>query len=247
LAGGIILPLDCGLPTFSKESFMGRFMLVCLLFLAPAVFAAEVKATAEVKTSATFEGEMTRNIMTPESSATAQYLIKGNKARINIETKNEKQSMLVDKAAHQVTKFMAEKKTYVTVEIPDVPKSAGAKGAALKRTGKTQVLLGKTCEEWVYKSPQEKVTLWAVSGLGEYMGMTSAIRQPEAWMDAVRAKNLYPMKVVNQDASGKTVYSMEVTKMEEKALPDDPFNIPKDFQKMDLTTLLLQGQEAEKK
>jgi hypothetical protein len=226
---------------------MSRFLLLSLLCLAPAVFAAEVKTTAEVKTAATFEGEVERKITTPEGSAIARYSIKGSKALISIETKEGKQSLLVDKTARQVTKLMPEKKTYLIMEIPEVKKTTDEKGASLKRTGKTLVLLGKTCEEWVYKNSQAKVTLWAVPGMGEFMNMTSEIRQSEAWISAVKGKNLFPMKVVNQDQAGKTVFTMEVTKITEKAMPDDPLDIPKGFEKMDLTTLLLQSQSAEKK
>lgn len=219
---------------------MKRVVLVSLLCLAPAVFAGEAKTTA------TFEGVVERKITTPEGSATAQYLVKGKKTRINIETKETKQSMLVDMETHQVTKLIPEKKTYLAMEIPDVQKTGDEKGASMKRTGKTRVILGKTCEEWIHKGPQGKAVIWAVPDLGEFMGMTSEIRQAEAWMGAVKAKNLFPMKVTRQDKAGKTVYTMEVTQITEKALPDDPLEIPKDFQKMDLSTLLLEGQPAGK-
>ena len=220
---------------------MKRVILVWLLCLAPMAFAEEPKSVA------TFEGVVERTISTPEGSANAQYLIKGKKTRINIETKAGKQSLLVDMQARQVTKLMPEKKSYLTMEVPDIKKTDDEKGAALKKTGKTQLLLGKSCEEWIYKSSKQKVVIWAVPGLGEFMGMTNEIRQAEAWMGMVKEKNLFPVKVTSQDGTGKTVFSMEVTKMTEKAMPDDPFDIPKDYQKMDLSTLLLQGQAAEKK
>lgn len=219
---------------------MKRIALFSLLCLAPAVFA------GETKTAATFQGEMERTITTQEGSATAHYSIKERKAMINIETKDGRQGLLVDMAARQITKLMPDKKAYLTIELPDLPKTVDVKNSQLKRTGKTQVILGKTCEEWVYKNPKAKVTLWAVPGMGDFMVMTNEVRPTETWMGAIKAKNLFPMKVVNQDAAGKTAFTMEVTKIEEKALEDNLFEIPKDYKKMDLSTLLQQSQPVEK-
>ena len=56
----------------------------------------------------------------------------------------------------------------------------------------------------------------------------------QAWERALAGKDLFPLRVVGLDRSGKETFRMEVTSIEKQTLPDSLFVPPADYTKMDM-------------
>lgn len=128
----------------------------------------------------------------------------------------------------------------------------------VKKTGKTQMLLGYECEEWVAEEGEEITSVWGTTKLGNiYQGIAKAMggmsgmggegeENIRDWQKEILEKNFFPLKVEVKE-NGKMKSSQVITKVEPKTLPVSMFEPPVGYQKhsmdLDLQKMMKQMQQ----
>jgi len=72
-------------------------------------------------------------------------------------------------------------------------------------------------------------------GMGEPEGPFGGKKSSgSGWEAALAGKNMFPLRVVDTTAKGKSAFRMEVTSIDKAALPDSLFRAPAGWQKFDM-------------
>jgi len=110
----------------------------------------------------------------------------------------------------------------------------------IRKTGKTETMLGYRCEEWVVAGEDGETSVWCSSKLGDvYKGFAKSFGEMRKmrmrssatdWQDDFIEKNLFPLKAVSTK-DGKVKSTQEVTKIEQKKIADPVFEFPEDYKK----------------
>ena len=189
------------------------------------------------------------------------YFLKGNRTRIETNLPDVPEGsavMLWDTEGGKITTLMPSRKMYVTMElkqaaadIKEMKRSHGEEDTEfpkLTRTGKQETIAGYTCEHWLMGEKQE-VDICVAKGLGYFgMGGQSA-GGPGSWKNFVFSPKMLAQAAAHPDwvkfleggafplrltagSDGKTMMTMEATKIEKKALDDSIFSIPPDYKEM---------------
>lgn len=126
-----------------------------------------------------------------------------------------------------------------------VAQSAEKPKANLRKTGKTETILGYPCEEWVDESAHDTTFLWCTSQLGSVYqdfsrsfgdlgaGRMRGRRDVPAWQKEFAGKNLFPLKVVST-RDGVVRMTQEVTTITKKTIDPTVFEIPGDYSKREM-------------
>jgi hypothetical protein len=196
-----------------------------------------VLGTASLYASGTFEGEVDYNMTAKQSTGTITYLLKGKQIRINTINGGHEGDAIMDMETRQITMLMVAQKMYMTMAIPP-SNTAAARAGTFTDTGRSLVILGKTCEEWLYTGKRGSSSVWAAHGLGNFGGFAEKPNDANAaWADAVKHKGLFPLKIVSKDAGGNVVMTMEATNITPETLDESLFQVPAGFNKLDMGNL----------
>jgi hypothetical protein len=196
-----------------------------------------VMVTASLYAVGTFEGEVDYNITAKQHDITTQYFMKGKQIRANTMTGGRESDVIIDMESRQIIMIMAAQKMYTTMAIPKSNSSTIDKGT-FTDTGRSDVILGKTCEEWLYQGPKGSSSIWGAHRLGNFGAFAGRPNDPSAaWADAVKHNGLFPLKIVSKDADGNVMMTMEATKITPETLDASLFQVPTGFNKMDLGNL----------
>jgi len=130
--------------------------------------------------------------------------------------------------------------------------------ANLERTGKTESILGYSCDEWLDVSTHDTMYLWCTSQLGNvYQDFSRSFGEAgggrmrmrgemPAWQKEFAKKNLFPLKVVSM-MDGVVRMTQEVTAITKKTIDPTVFEIPEDYSKremnFDMNKMMQQMQE----
>ena len=105
----------------------------------------------------------------------------------------------------------------------------------VKQTGRTQTILGYTCEEWSVCGEEGETRIWCTSklgnvyrGLSQLFGELDKMQRTSLWQKEFVEKGLFPLKAVSTKRGQTT--TQEVTKIEEREIPSSTFEIPEDYQ-----------------
>lgn len=221
-----------------------RCFILGTLLLAPALFAADG-----------FEGKVSLLITTAKSKPqTLNYAVKGQVLRMDMDTgKGETFGTIMDLGRHEMLVIMNAQRMYMTMPMKSLEAKASAAAAEstsqVEKTGKTEMILGYKCEQWLIRDKGHTTEAWVAEGLGSFMGLggggpMGGARKPAAWEGAFKAGGGFPLRVIDRDTGGKETFRMEATKIEPGPLPDSLFGPPEGFQKFsmpDLGGLFKQG------
>lgn len=207
-----------------KLSFLG---LAALLVL----------TAGPVKAAGSFEGEVDYTIHSKNGDIETAYFIKGHKMRSDTEMKGHKAGIIMDWTAKTMTMLMDEQKMYMKHDLPKPDKARAEAEGKFYKTGKTQVILGHKCAEWIYETDHNKTSMWLASGMGNFGGMQGGTGEggqgkSSAWEEMAKSKGLFPLKVVTTKKDGSEEMNMEATKVEEKNLSSSLFEIPAGYRNM---------------
>ena len=183
-----------------------------------------------------FEGEVDYQMTAKEMTGTMDCLIKGQKVRINSEMKGHSSAMIMDSAARQTIMLMPEQKAYMVYPFPKPKSDSGKPKGSFSKTGKTQEILGHTCEEWLYRGEKDQVSTWCASGLGSFTGMFQngkSLNRNE-WVEAIKHKGLFPLKTEMRDGDGNVKMTMEATKIDKRSVSASEFEVPSDYKKFNM-------------
>ena len=199
-----------------------------------------------VSFAANFEGTVRFKIESgKDKPMEMSYGLKNGLVRIDLQSKDgQAPAIIMDAAKQEMTVLMAEEKMYLVQALPK-PKGADTPAASanvtLEKTGVTETIAGYVGEKYLIKSKDFTGEMWLTDQLGAFMGMG----EPEgpfggkkssggSWEAALAGKNMFPLRVVNTTAKGKSAFRMEVTSIDKASLPDSLFRAPADWQKFDM-------------
>jgi len=210
---------------------MKRLLALATILLAPAVLVA-----------ASFEGKVNFKMSAPKGKPQEMhYSIKGDKVRVEMPGQKGMGGMILDTAKKEMITIMDEEKMYMVMAIPDAPAANDEKegDVKLEKTGEKEKILGYTAEKYISTHKNEKTEMWLAEGLGSFMAMGSGNGMgkkaaPKNWERALAGKDLFPLRVVGLDKSGKETFRMETTAINKQSLPDSLFVPPAGYQKFDM-------------
>jgi len=200
----------------------------------------------------------TRNGSKGEQTAEFDYFTKANKIRIEMQRRDGQHAaaILMDPDARKTTILMAAQRMYMefpikeaTESAPELSQAAG-KGPTIVKTGKTDTVLGYSCELVTIKTGHGESDICASKDLGQFYSQRTA--QPSmgrhgasgggeadyAWAKEFRDKGYFPLRAVTKDESGTEINRLEATKIEKKPLDASLFSVPEGYTKFDLAGMI---------
>jgi hypothetical protein len=201
-----------------------------------------------VASAADFEGKVTMKVtgqrgVPPEMN----FSIKKGFSRIDMNVgEGQSAAMILDQAKEQMTIIMPAQKMYMIQPVPKPNEAMGANSkddVKLEKTGEKEKILGYDCEKYLAKSKEGVTEIWLTDQLGMFMGMGGGNPMgnmggrrggsaTQAWEEALRGKDSFPLRVTTKSADGKDSFRMEATAIKKESIPDSLFVPPADYQDM---------------
>ncbi len=127
-------------------------------------------------------------------------------------------------------------------------------GPKVHKTGKTESILGYTCDEWIVEDSDAVTSVWGTPKLGDmYDGLQKAFGQlnrrgpmsgsASSWENELAKIRVFPLKIVRSEG-GNIVQTQEVTKIEPKSLAASVFEVPEDYKKQEMGPSMEQMMDA---
>lgn len=205
------------------------------LLLAMALGVTPVGALAQ---ASVFEGAVTMRLgirggaTSAPMPTQAEYLVRGDKVRMNIGTGTGSMSVLSLPQEKKLYLLMAAQQAYAEIPVG----AASARAATMPeptviRTGRMETVAGMRCEHVLAIIKADTTDTCLTRELGTYVNPMEAMRGASmpAWQRAM-AGGGFPLKVTLGDGTVAT----EVTKVERKRLANDLFAVPLSYTKMDM-------------
>lgn len=210
---------------------------------------------SSVATVATaFEGRVTLALKSGrEAEQVIEYAVKGPRFRVEprAEGMPDGTAMILDLERKEMVFLMPGERMYLAQPLKGGVAAAAAERAGkaeLRKTGRTETILGYACEEYVVQEGKETVELWITDQLGSFVGlaldnpmagmMGGGGAKPRGWEDELRSRGgAFPLRVVGRDGRGRESMRLEVRKVEPGDVPDGLFRVPDGFQKVPLPDL----------
>lgn len=208
-----------------------RTLCVSALLTVTSVFAA-----------APFEGKV--SLALSQGGGKAQpitYAMKGQSIRMELATEGQTMASIMDLAKSQMIMLIPAQRMYIVMPIK--PPAATAResleqGGEIKKTGRTDTILGYPCDEYVAQDNGTTTEIWLAQGLGTFMGMGSGNpmlgrgnQSAPRWEEQIKGQAGFPLRVVSKDARGQESFRLETTQIEPSSLPDELFTPPADYEK----------------
>jgi len=209
--------------------------------------------------AAAFEGKISLAITADKKGKTQNldYSIKGQKLRMDMNAEGNQVATIMDMGKLEMTMLMPEQKMYMVHPIKKPVEAAAEKAsqstAEIEVTGKTEVILGYTCNQVLIKDKGTVTEAWLAEGLTAFQGLGGGPgggmfggkkgANAAKWEEALKGKGGFPLRVISRDAKGKDTFKMEATKIEPGSLPDSLFVPPEGYQQFQMPNLggLLKG------
>lgn len=197
-----------------------------------------------------FEGKVSLAMKSGrEDERVIDYAMKGT--RVRLEPKMAEAggtAMIMNGEKQEMTILMPEQRMYMVMPLkapPGRPAAARTPTPEQKneKTGRTETILGYSCDEYVTTDGGDTTEMWITEELGSFAGLGAsnpmagmmgggAPATPTAgWEEALQSKGAFPLRVVSRDAKGREKFRLEARKVEPGALPDSLFVPPAGFQK----------------
>jgi hypothetical protein len=115
----------------------------------------------------------------------------------------------------------------------DAAPNTSAQTSDVAKTGKTETIAGRSCEEWTVKDPSGKHTDVCIAEGLAYFDL-DALRSGggSAWNQKLREKKMFALRSIEFDATGKEISRTEATRIEKKKMDDAMFQVPADYRRM---------------
>jgi hypothetical protein len=167
------------------------------------------------------------------------YLIKGNKVRVEIGEGRQQFNVIVDQDAKKTLLLMPERKMMMEMPRMDETKRPSEQEQKLDftKTGKTDTVLGYTCELLNVRMEGSETEVCGAKGLGYYAGMhrpgMGSSDGAPAWTKTLKELGFFPLRVVTKGSDGGEKLRLEATRIEKKPLDASLFVAPEDYKKFD--------------
>ena len=181
--------------------------------------------------------------------------VEGGRMRIDIK---DMSAMIYDSADGKITTLMPAQKMAMVMTKETMAKMQGGEPAAadegepeVKPTGKSETIAGLKAEEYTFKGAGMTGTMWVAKEFPMHKELTAMQKgmsagnkmDPSARLAGAIEKATgggYPVRMdANLDQNGQKMrVVMEVTKVEEKAVPGDAFAVPDGYTVQDMAAIL---------
>lgn len=208
-------------------------LLVCLILFSASVFVFPQKG---------FEGKLTMNIEAAGQKTGMNYLIKGDKFRIEVKD-GEESAMIMDSKTKKMIVLVPSQKMYMEFDYGKMTdgmsgnkKHKEEANAQIKKTGETKKINGYNCEKWLINDENNNIEAWVTTELGNFVFAQNPMGGNDGpeWQKEFEGKGFFPMQVLEKDANGNVNSKMEVTGIEKTSLNSDLFKVPSGFHKMEI-------------
>ena len=228
----------------------GRFNCWKTAIVAASLLLAACAAIAQdIETKRSFEGVLEVQVQNTERVQLFTFSLKNGKIRVEpAEVADAAQVLLIDNAAKRTYVLLPAREQYI--ELPNSGEPGRAQ-SGLQRTELTDEIQGYTCDQFMLKSSEAEVEIWATKEFGTAGTFLTTVNaqtvDTPAWQNELFAMGYFPMKVVMRDASGYDAGKFEVNTVQKKALGDFLFRIPKGYDKVEKDVLELKQAPPKKK
>lgn len=195
--------------------------------------------------AASFEGVVKLTMKaSSDKSIPLELSLKNGLSRMEMSAEGHTMVMITDPAKQQMTMVMPEQQMYMVHSIAVRPKK-GQKmetdDTTIEQTNEHEKILGYDTTKYIAKSKDVVTQIWATEDLGTFfnfggspMGGTMNGGEMPAWANALKGKNIFPLRLVSNNAKGKEEFRLDVTDITKKSLPDSLFTPPDGYRKLDM-------------
>ena len=193
----------------------------------------------DIETKKSFEGVLEVQAQNTERVQIYTYSVKNGRIRVEpANATDAAQVILVDHPAKKTYVLLPAREEYI--EIANAGE-VGREPTGLQKTELTDEILGYTCDQFLVKSSQAEVELWATKEFGTAGTMLTTIVagtfNTPTWETELLSMGYFPMKVIIRDGSGYDAGKFEVNTVQKKALGEFLFRIPKGYEKVEKDVL----------
>lgn len=237
------------------------FILTTIAFILTGNVVAQFEGVMDMKVTGAGEGK--------DESMMYTMAIKKNLMSTEIKNRDatEEAGKFIFRGDRQVIWILNDQeKSYLEISLKDDGKSEKNKKerkdrehpAKVKKTGNKVTILGYVCEEVVIEGEEEVTHIWGTPKLGDLYGtmmksfaeMAGPEEESPGWDDEIAKLGMFPLKVISKE-DDKIIMTQEVTKIEQKKIPESAFDVPKDYKKQsfdfDIQKMMEQLQKDGKK
>jgi hypothetical protein len=190
--------------------------------------------------AAEFEGDVDYEMRQEgEKPSKIHYQIKPPRMRVNMGSDRGNMTMIIHPTQKTVYMLMDEEKMAMKQVLKDErikeAKSTIDQGEFIK-TGKIETIAGRKCEVYTYKDQENEGEVCNASGMGAfYLGGQG---QPAStWEREARAKGMFPLRTTVKSKKKGQAMTLIATRIQEKKLPASLFEVPEDYQVMDMSVM----------
>jgi len=209
------------------------------IVIAALLLAACAAVAQDLETKKSFEGVLEVQVQNTERVQLFTFSLKNGKIRVEpADVIDVAQVILIDHPAKKTYVLLPAREQYI--EIANAGE-AGREQTGIQKTELTDEIQGYTCNQFLLKSSQEEIEIWATKEFGTAGTLLTTITAQSldtpAWQTELYGMGYFPMKVVMRDASGYDAGKFEVNTVQKKALGDFLFRIPKGYEKVERDVL----------
>lgn len=192
-----------------------------------------------------FEGKIKIQLSEEGKKHTMDYLVKGDKFRLDVKDMDEAGAMIFDSKAMKMTILMPQQKMYMEMPLNDLDSESyfeeGSSPAKINKTGETKTINGYKCEKWVIEDEGLTTEAWITNELGGFLFLGNPMAGGGSdWTSKLSAQNFFPM-LAEVYKSGKHINTFEVLEISPQKLDNSLFSAPSGFQKFDMPSLNIQN------
>lgn len=225
------------------------------------LFLAAALASPLAVVASEFEGTVKMKVTeTSGNTMPLTFSCKSGLTRIDMEAGGKNVAVIMDNAKQEMTMLMPEQHMYMVH--PMQPPAGAPEGKAapeetsVEKTDVHEKILGYDTTKYVAKTKNTTSEIWVTDQLGTFTGLAPrggmGMGGPggpggrrgrqgggsEAWENAFRGKEAFPLRVSSKDAAGKETFKLEATAVDKASLPASLFQPPSDYQKFDMGAMM---------
>jgi hypothetical protein len=191
-------------------------------------------------TAKPFEGHITLKLADNDPS-TVQYAAKGDKIKLGVRRAPggaQDVDVIVDRGEKKISLLLPDQKKYTTLDAGELEKKARqyASQVQLVKTGKTETIAGRTCEEWTLTDRERRITACVTQGPAYFdvaaLEKATNFELP-AWAERIIAEGYFPLRISVTDTQGKPITQSQVLSWTEGPVEEGDFKVPEDYQRVE--------------
>lgn len=186
-----------------------------------------------------FEGEIKYNTEFDGDKMDLYYFIKGENIKMKVHdyVEGTNTSIIFNNKLNSLIILLDDEKMYM-----ELPKNSfndemqsdetESNEESFVNTGETKEILGYKCEKYIINSEEGNIIIWATKELGGISFFTNPLndKKPTAWQKEMDLLNFVPFEITDEIEGS----IFKAVKVEKKDLEDSEFEIPADYQKLDM-------------